>query len=56
VIRLDTPGALSDTLQRLLDDADLRQRMGMAGLQVLDENRGASARLLALVQRQLALS
>ena len=56
MIRLDTPGALGDTLQRLLGDADLRQRMGMAGLQVLDENRGASARLLALVQRQLALS
>ncbi len=54
MIKLDSPGTLGPTLVRLLDDVAARQRMGTAGLAVLDDNRGASDRLLALVKRQLA--
>jgi 3-deoxy-D-manno-octulosonic-acid transferase len=45
---------LGSCLLELLGDPALRRRMGAAGMQVVAENRGAGARLLALVARQLA--
>lgn len=42
-------GELADGVSKLLDDASLRIRMGEAGRAVLDANRGAIDRLLALV-------
>jgi len=42
--------SLADALQELFADPALRQRMGESGRAVLDANRGALARLLALVE------
>jgi 3-deoxy-D-manno-octulosonic-acid transferase len=48
VVVTDT-GELAHAVSGLLDDANLRSVMGAAGRAVLDANRGALDRLLALV-------
>ena len=47
-IQVHDPNALGDTLKKLLNDDALRSRMGMNGLQVIKENRGATQRTLEL--------
>jgi 3-deoxy-D-manno-octulosonic-acid transferase len=54
MIQLESPAGLGSSLVELLGDPALRQRMGAAGMQVMARNRGSSARLLALLARQLA--
>ena len=54
MIQLESPAGMGSSLVELLADPALRQRMGAAGVQVMARNRGASARLLALLARQLA--
>ncbi len=53
MVRLDTPAGLVPCLLELLRDPGRRQRMGMAGRQVLADNCGATNRVLALVAGQL---
>ena len=43
------PPALADALARLLADEAARRGQGERGLEVLESNRGALARLLALI-------
>lgn len=43
------PASLADALARLLADAAARREQGDRGLEVLESNRGALARLLALI-------
>ncbi len=52
--QLEHPAGLTVCLLELLRDPELRRRMGAAGMAVVAGNRGASARLLDLVARQLA--
>ena len=54
LVRLDSAAGLDSCLLELLADPARRQRMGAAGVRVVAENRGASARLLDLVARRLA--
>ncbi len=54
MIQLDSPAGLWPCLAELLADPARAQSMGAAGQQVLVENRGASARVMALVADQLA--
>ena len=54
MIQLDSPAGLRPCLAELLADPARAQAMGAAGQQVLVENRGASARVMALVAEQLA--
>ena len=54
LVRLESGAELAPCLQALLADARRREAMGAAGRQVLAENRGATARLLALVAGLLA--
>ncbi len=54
MVRLEEPGQLGRSLLELLVDEARCQAMGDAGRQVLEGNRGASTRLLTLVQRELA--
>ncbi|MEE4144039.1 MAG: lipid IV(A) 3-deoxy-D-manno-octulosonic acid transferase [Halieaceae bacterium] len=54
LVRLDSAAGLDACLLELLADPARRQRMGLAGIRVVAANRGASARLLELVSRQLA--
>ncbi|MEM1111955.1 MAG: lipid IV(A) 3-deoxy-D-manno-octulosonic acid transferase [Pseudomonadota bacterium] len=49
MLRLEQPQDLSACLPALLLDVEKRQVMGAAGLSVVEANRGASERLLALV-------
>ena len=53
MVQLEDPARLGSCLLELLADPERRQRMGAAGVQVVARNRGASARLLALVAQQL---
>lgn len=46
--------ALQDEIIRLLNDRDARETMGQKGLEVVENNRGAVAQLLALVKEQLS--
>jgi len=52
--QLQDPAGLAPCLLDLLRDPEQRRRMGAAGREVVARNRGASARLLDLVARQLA--
>lgn len=52
--QLQQPAQLPGSLLRILQDAQLRQRMGSAGERVVAENRGALARLQEIVSRELA--
>mgnify|MGYP003630387922 CR=1 FL=1 len=54
MIQLDSPAGLQPCLTELLADPARAQTMGAAGQQVLVDNRGASARVMALVAEQLA--
>ena len=54
MIQLHSTAALAPCLIELLRDTARAQAMGAAGRQVLANNRGASARLTALVAEQLA--
>jgi 3-deoxy-D-manno-octulosonic-acid transferase len=47
-IQVHDPNELSDALKKLLNDEALRNRMGVNGLQVIKENRGATQRTLEL--------
>lgn len=53
MVRLQSPAQLGPCLLELLADGDRRERMGAAGTQLVARNRGAVARQLALVSRQL---
>jgi 3-deoxy-D-manno-octulosonic-acid transferase len=54
LVRLESGAELAPCLQALLADPRRREAMGVAGRQVLAENRGATDRLLALVAGLLA--
>lgn len=54
LVRLESGAGLAPCLQALLADPQRREAMGAAGPEVLAENRGATGRLLALVQLLLA--
>jgi 3-deoxy-D-manno-octulosonic-acid transferase len=51
--QLQEPGELADSLLRILQDGQLRHRMGMAGEAVVAENRGALARLQEIIAMSL---
>ena len=53
MVQLESPAGLAAGVLELLADPERCERMGAAGLQVVAENRGASARQLALVARRL---
>ena len=53
--QLQAPAELAACLVELLSQADVRQRMGQAALQVLEANRGARERLLSIVESVLPL-
>jgi 3-deoxy-D-manno-octulosonic-acid transferase len=52
--QMQDPAELAPCLLQLLRDHELCRRMGAAGMEVVARNRGASARLLDLLARQLA--
>ena len=54
LVQLDSVAGLDPCLLELLGDPARRERMGAAGMRAVAENRGASARLLALVAPLLA--
>ena len=49
-LKVDTPDELGKTIARLLDNPDEARRIGSAGREVLEENRGALERLLVLLE------
>jgi len=53
MVQLPTPTGLAACLADLLAQPDKRERMGRAGLQVLEANRGARQQLLAIVAKLL---
>jgi 3-deoxy-D-manno-octulosonic-acid transferase len=53
MIMLEKPADLAQCLTHLLSDQQRREAMGKAGLQVVEENRGARKRLLGLVESEL---
>ena len=53
-VRIDEANALAATLQRLLGQPELRQRMGEAAMAVVESERGAVKRTLEIVQRTMA--
>ena len=53
MIMLAEPADLAGTLTGLLGDAQRREVMGSAGLEVVAANRGARQRLLALVDEAI---
>lgn len=53
MLLLDAPDQLGDCLLDLLGDSGRRQKMGAAGRQVVAANRGATQRLLTLVEERL---
>ena len=54
MIQVSGSGELADTLVNILSHADKRGAMGMAGEQVVAQNKGAKKRLLNLIDCQLA--
>ena len=50
----DTAEALASEVQPLLTDEALRRQRGALAKAVIDENRGALERLLAVIDKQLA--
>tara|TARA_B100001109_G_scaffold29807_1_gene23193 strand:- start:15394 stop:16713 length:1320 start_codon:yes stop_codon:yes gene_type:complete len=52
----DDPDTLYEQLLQYLQDDDLRQRMGEAGMKVVEDNRGAVGRLVELSAGYLRLS
>jgi 3-deoxy-D-manno-octulosonic-acid transferase len=54
LVGLDCVAGLDSCLLELLQDPQRRHRMGAAGTRVVADNRGASARLLALISQRLA--
>jgi len=54
MVQLERPDGLAPCLVQLLEDPLRCQSMGTAGLQVMRDNRGASAAVMALVAEQLA--
>lgn len=50
VTRIEGKGALAGELEKVLGDSELRQHQLTAGRQVLDRNRGALARVMALLE------
>ncbi|MFT6287518.1 MAG: 3-deoxy-D-manno-octulosonic-acid transferase [Alcanivorax sp.] len=53
MIRLDKPDGLTACLLELLGQPQQRQQMGSAGLEVIGQNCGAKARLLAIIAEYL---
>lgn len=53
MLQLDSPDQLADSLCELLADDSRRQQMGKAGLTVINANRGAQAKLEALVDETI---
>ncbi len=53
MLQLASPSLLENALLELLADPQQLQIMGQAGKQVLGENRGARARLLAVIAKEL---
>ena len=49
-LKVESPEELADVVSRLLADPDEAARLGHAGLQVLEKNRGALQRLLVLLE------
>ena len=49
-LMVNTPAELGETVARLLDDRDEARRLGSAGREVLEKNRGALERLLVLLE------
>lgn len=54
MVQLDDSAELSDCLLELLSDPARCEQMGAAGLQVVQNNRGARQRLMVLVEEQLS--
>jgi len=52
-VQVDSVGALAEQAARWLGDASERSRIGEAGRELVDQNRGAMARLIGLVERLL---
>ena len=55
-LKVDTPAELGETIARLLDNKDEARRLGSAGREVLEKNRGALERLLVLLEPLLRRS
>ena len=53
MIALEQPENLGRCLSELFANQQRREQMGAAGLQLVADNRGAKARLLALVDAQM---
>lgn len=49
-LKVDTPAELGDTIARVLDNEDEARRLGSAGREVLETNRGALERLMVLLE------
>jgi len=49
-LKVDSPAELGETIASLLDDKDEARRLGSAGREVLEQNRGALERLLVLLE------
>jgi 3-deoxy-D-manno-octulosonic-acid transferase len=52
--RVNDPGELAETVSELLSSPEAAARLGQAGQQVLEDNRGALERLLVLLEPLLA--
>lgn len=53
-MQVDDVAQLADCLSQLMADADLRQRMGQAGLSLIREHQGSADRIMALIAGLLA--
>jgi hypothetical protein len=53
--QLKSEHELAGTLAEILQDPEKARRMGQAGKKVCEENRGASRRLVGLVQKMLLI-
>ena len=53
-VKVDTPDELVEAISRLLDNPDEAARLGAAGRDVLEKNRGALERLLVLLEPLIA--
>ena len=52
-IQIDTPASLTATFQVLLDDVELRHKLGRNGLLMMQENGGATLRHMAIISTHL---